>query len=93
MANTNLLTETEQQFVDRQQAKANGRLLRELKAVNTHRAVSRSVNETLSANGLIEFGGPSETCKYNHYRLTAAGKSELDRLILLSHIFPMEVGQ
>jgi hypothetical protein len=36
--------------------------------------MSREWNETLTINGLIEFGPPSATNRYNHYRLTEVGE-------------------
>jgi hypothetical protein len=83
----------EQEFIAQEQAKLDARLLRQLKAVAAHQIISRKVNETLWFNGLIELHGPSDTCKYNHYRLTATGRAELDRLILLAHISPRSVGK
>lgn len=40
--------------------------------------MSREWNETLTINGLIEFGPPSATNRYNHYRLTEAGEYYLE---------------
>jgi len=77
---------SEQEFIDREQRKLDARLLRQLKAVNTHAKISREAIETLLINGLVEFGGPSESYPYNHDRLTAFGRSELERLILLKAI-------
>ena len=71
------MSSMETQFIQREQAKLDARLLRQLKAVKSHRIVSRNVIETLWVNGLVEFGGPSATCQYNHDRLTEKGNETL----------------
>ncbi len=64
---------SEAEFIAQEQANRDKQLLRQLRRVADHQILGRYLTETLSVNGLIEFGGPSLTCSYNHWRLTAEG--------------------
>lgn len=69
---------SEQVFIAREQAKCNARLLRMLRlAANEPLVMSHNTVETLTVNGWLEFGGPSELCRYNHDRLTQSGRAML----------------
>lgn len=65
---------------EREQTKLDAQWLRMLLAVRRHRILSRNTVHMLSINGLISFGSPSETCQYNHWRLTTEGGLMLARL-------------
>jgi len=66
------LTAAEQEMIAKQTAKDAAKLSRQLRHVRkTGFPTSQTVNELLSVNGLIEFGRPTESIQYNHYRLTA----------------------
>jgi len=66
------LTAAEQEMIAKQTAKDAAKLSRLLRHVRkTGFPTSQTVNELLSVNGLIEFGRPTESIQYNHYRLTA----------------------
>jgi len=63
------------------QAKQDANLKRLLRLViNDPFALGKRSIEMLLINDLIEFGGPSDSCPYNHHRLTERGKATLAQL-------------
>ena len=71
---------TEQEMIQQEVAKENTKLLAQLKKVVKHQVLSNKLVELLFVNSLIEFGPPSESCKYNHWRLTAQGQKIYQQL-------------
>ena len=71
---------SEQEMIQREVAKEQAVLLAQLRKVVKYQMLSNKLVELLLVNSLIEFGPPSESCKYNHYRLTPQGQEIYQQL-------------
>jgi hypothetical protein len=74
------MTSHETAFIAKQTRKHELSLRCLLRRIARTESVSQRAVEVLTVNDLIQFVGPDGSCPWNHFRLTARGKAELNRL-------------